>query len=581
MLMILAAAGSAAQPPSSAGITFPTSASADAQAEFLRGVAALHSFEYEAANAAFQRAQQLDPGFAMAYWGEAMTYHQTLWRNEDVAAGRRVLARLGPTPAARAAKAGTAKERAYLAALDILFGPGDEPTRRQAYADAMARLHASDTEDPEAASFYALALLGTMSRSLIGYVDTHEGHSAALAGSSAQKQAAEILETILRSHPEHPGALHYLLHTYDDPEHARLGLAAARAYSKVAPESSHALHMPAHIFLQLGQWNDAVASDRAAFAASQGLAPALRNYHALAWLQYELLQLGRYREAWDTIEKIAPVVKASGQTSLLSDLSSMRAIYVIETRRWDMLANERNFGNVNELCAIGFSAARRGNAPLAELARQALATRATAPQEGDLRPAIAIMEREVAAMIELAAGRQGAAVEILKGAARDELKLPAPLGLPAPIKPAPELLGEVLLEVGRPAEAIDAFGQALARNANRSLSVLGLARASAASGQTDRAREAYAALLANYDRADGDLPEVGEARAGRAATAATPTPAAAVPIVTLAVILAAVASIGIVVVRRRGRRTAKEGQRQKTTPEAKGEAKKKGRKQKG
>jgi tetratricopeptide (TPR) repeat protein len=559
-LILAASVGLSAQAPSATRITFPTSGSPAAQEEFVRGVAALHSFEYEEANAAFQRAQKADQGFAMAYWGEAMTYHQSLWRNEDVAAGRRVLARLGPTPAARAGKAGTEKDRAYLASLEILFGPGDEPARRQAYADAMARLHGSDASDPEVASFYALALLGTMGRDLAGGADTHEGHSASLAGSDVQTRVAGILEAVLRSHPEHPGALHYLLHAYDDPAHARLGLEAARVYARVAPESSHARHMPAHIFLQLGLWEDAARSDRDAFAASKSwaeakqLPPAMRNFHALSWLQYELLQLGRYREAWETIDEIAPVVKESSPTPLVSDLSSMRAIYVIETRRWDLMANERNFGNVNELCAIGFSAARRGNAPLAELARQALATRATSPQEGNLRPAIAIMEREVAAMIALAAGRQAEAVEILTAAASDELKLPAPLGLPAPIKPAPELLGEVLLEVGRPSDAIAAFQQALERHANRSLSVLGMARASAAIGQADRARDAYATLLANYERADADLPEIAEARAAREGTSTVAvSQGVSIGAAAMAIAIAAVVGLGVVVLRARRR----------------------------
>ena len=507
------------------------------QAAFLRGVVALHNFEYEEANEAFLRVQKADPGFAMAYWGEAMTYHQTLWRNENLDAGRQALARLAATPAARAAKAATPKEKAFLEAVDTLFGAGDAATRRRAYADAMGALYARSPDDPDVASFYALALLGTMSRSLIGYGDAHEGHSASLAGSDTQQRVAEILEKVLTTHPDHPGALHYLLHNHDDPEHARRALSAARAYAKVAPQSSHPLHMPAHIFVQLGMWEDAAAADRAAFAASdawvkaKGLSPAVRSYHALSWLQYSLLQLGRYDEALKTMAELTPSVKASGDLTLLSDLSSMRARYVIETRRWEVLANERNFGNVNELFAIGVSAARSGNAAAAELARQGLATRAQSEQEGDLRPAIAIMEREVAALIELAAGRREQAVEILKTATQAELKLPAPLGLPAPIKPAPELLGEVLIELGRPAEAIEPFRQALGRNANRTLSVLGLARASAAVGQADAARQHYRDLLASYEHADAALPEINEARAALAQTGAPPSSrAAAIPI---------------------------------------------------
>ena len=168
--------------------------------------------------------------------------------------------------------------------------------------------------------------------------------------------------------------------------------------------------MPAHIFLQLGRWHDAAAADRSAFAASdawiarKGLPPAMRNYHALPWLQYELLQLGRYREARATIDELAPVVKATGNVTLLSDLSSMRARYVIETASWPLMATESNFGNANELFAIGMSAARSRNRDVASRVVQALGQRAQDPREGDLRPAIAIMQQEVAAIIALVDG---------------------------------------------------------------------------------------------------------------------------------------------------------------------------------
>jgi tetratricopeptide (TPR) repeat protein len=224
------------------------------------------------------------------------------------------------------------------------------------------------------------------------------------------------------------------------------------------------------------------------------------------------LQRGRYRDARDAIGELEPVVKATGLVPLLSDLASMRARYAIETRRWDFMGRERNFANVDDLFAIGVSAARLRDWDLAERARQGLASRATSEREGDLRPAIAIMEREVAALIDLAAGRIGAAVEILQAAARAEIELPPPLGLPEPVKPAPELLGEVLLEAGRPRDAIEPFEQTLRRNPNRSLSVLGLARARAALGETEPSRARYRELLANYDEADSDLPELDEAR---------------------------------------------------------------------
>ncbi|MFN8058628.1 MAG: hypothetical protein U0Q12_05635 [Vicinamibacterales bacterium] len=526
VVLLLAIAASETDAQIRSPIVFPTSGSPEAQALFVKGVTSLHNFEYEEALEAFRTAQQRDPSFAMAYWGEAMTYHQTLWRNENVDEGRRALAKLAPTPAARAAKAKTPRERAWLAAVDVLFGDGDVVARKKAYATALGAIYAGAPDDAEAASFYALALLGTMSRSLIGYVDSHEGYSDMLAGSEVQRRAGEILGRVLRAHPDHPGALHYLIHAYDDPEHAHLALDAARAYSKVAAKSSHALHMPAHIFFQLGLWHDAVLADRIAYDTSdawcrdKNLPPTLRSYHSLSWLHYELLQLGRYREAKATMAELEPVVKSSGLLNLLSNLATMRARYVVETEQWALMGQERNFANINELYAIGVSAARTGNTALAELARQTLGQRAQAPEEGDLRPAAAIMERQVAGMMSLAAGRRDEAVATLRAAADTELALPPPLGLPVPITPAPELLGDVLIEVGRPREALDAFTKALARNANRTRSVLGMARASAAVGDTAGARTHYQQLLANYDHADADVPEAREARdfiAGRGA----------------------------------------------------------------
>jgi tetratricopeptide (TPR) repeat protein len=534
----------------------PQSAAAE---HFNRGLTALHTFEYEDANEAFRDAQAADPEFAMAYWGEAMTYEQTLWRKEDLARGRATLARLAASPAARLSKAATPTEKGFIEAIETLFGPGDAAARHQKYADAMRRLYQRDGDNADVGAFYALALLGTMSRSLIGFEDSHEGHLHDLAGSEVQTEVAAILDRVLKSHPDHLGALHYLLHAYDDPEHARLALPAARALEKLAPQSSHARHMPAHVFLQLGMWREAASADRAAFDASnawikrRNLPPALRNYHALGWLEYELLQRGRYREAEETMRELEPVVKGTGEISLLSDLSSMRARYVIESRRWNLMAGQRQFANVDDLFAVGVSAARTHNIELAETARQALAARAQSEREGDLRPAIAIMERELSALIELANGRREEALEILRGAVLAELQLPPPLGLPEPVKPAPELLGEVLLEIGRPRDAIEPFEQALRRTPNRSLSVLGLARAAVALNDVTTARARYRELLANFDGADADLPELHEAHRALETDAAPAVEPSSHVAAVLMILLVAAAGMTFIVVGRRGR----------------------------
>jgi tetratricopeptide (TPR) repeat protein len=502
-------------------VRFASSGSASAQPSFLSGVAALHNFQYEDAVEAFREAQRIDPDFAMAYWGEAMAHNQTLWLNQDAAKAREVLLRLGPTPAARAAKAKTEREQGFLRAVDALFGDGERAARDRAYAEAMGHLAAKHPEDDEVLAFHALALLGTAVRSTELIRDgAEESHQHALVGSETQKQVAAILEKVLARHPDHPGALHYLIHDYDDPDHARLALPAARAYARVAPESSHALHMPAHIFLQLGLWDDAASSDEASFRASEAwvarkrLPAGMRDYHSLSWLLYESLQQGRYEKARETLAVIGPAVEATGAKHLKAVLSDMRARYVVETRSFEQLASARQFDTSGELFAIGMSAVRTGKTEMAEMARAELARRAASkgPADSGRGRDVPVMERQLAALISLRAGRSAEAVDRLREAVGLERALPPPLGPPRPIKPALELLGEVLLELGRPREAAAELERALQRWPNRSLSVLGLARANAALGDRKSARKHYEQLLVNWRNADSTLPELKEAR---------------------------------------------------------------------
>src|SRR5438309_662796 len=260
-------------------IDFPTSGAPAAQPQFVRGVLLLHSFEYRDAAQAFREAQRLDPGFALAYWGEALTYTHPIWNEQDVSAARAALQRLGPTPAARRAKAPTPREQAYLETVEILYGDGSKTKRDTAYSLAMERLVASFPADREAQVFYALSLLGL---------------NQGVRDVPTYMRAAAIAERVFRDNPNHPGAAHLLIHCYDDPIRAPLGLAAARAYSTIAPDAAHAQHMTTHIFLALGMCDEVVSQnelasgrDRAAWTAN----------HYTAWLGYGYLQQGRYGDA--------------------------------------------------------------------------------------------------------------------------------------------------------------------------------------------------------------------------------------------------------------------------------------------
>lgn len=498
-------------------VSFSTSGAPEAQPSFLRGVAALHNFAYEEAVDAFQESQRIDPDFAMAYWGEAMAYNQTLWLNQNADEARRILLRLGPTPEARAAKAKTERERDFLAAVEVLFGAGSKIERDRTYAEAMGRLYGRYPEDQEVASFYALALLGTVLRATSLLSETNEeAHQHALVGSEVQREVASILGMVLKRSPEHPGALHYLIHNYDDPDHAKLALPAARAYAKAAPQSSHALHMPAHIFMQFGMWDEAAASDQASYelsvrrATEKGHGVGVRDYHSLSWLCYEALQQGRFTKAGEAIALIEEAIQATGAARFKAIRSVMRAEYAVETRRFGFLAGESNFSTSAELFAIGMSAAKSGVPQVADLAEKELRKRAGTP--GNLKLDVAVMEKEIAALNALAAGRGPEAAKLMEIAVALEKTLPPPLGPPRPVKPSYELYGEILFELGRPKEAAAQFKLALDRWPNRSLSLLGLARAAARAGDATTARELYRRLLANYGKADPDLPELREAR---------------------------------------------------------------------
>jgi len=536
--------------PSLGRISFPTSGSSPAQAPFVRGVLLLHSFEYDDAIEAFREAQRIDPGFAMAYWGEALSYDQPLWYNENVDRARAVLARLAPTRAARQAKAPTAREKAYLDAVERLFGDGAKAARDRAYADRMAEIARQFPDDEDAAALYALALLATIP----------EGER----NTTVSLKAGSIAAGILERNPEHPGAAHYALHAFDDGEHAAMGLKAARTYARVAPASSHARHMPSHVFLPLGMWDEAVASDESSFSASVdrvkrlGLSMAQADFHSLGWLHYEYLQQGRFakaREVMRTVEsalaasapmspavgirnpqspirnpqsairdpKPAPPAHAAhveseigrgyGDDSLKSELASMKARFVIETADWAQMKGQASFGNIDELFVLGVASVPLNDRGRAESALENLGTAATTLPDRDAREVAQIMAAELDGLMRLArSDRPGALASLARGA-QLEARRPKPVARPYPVKPAGELYGEILLGTGDAAAAIVQFKASLARTPRRAQSLLGLARAASAAGLRGDAVKAAKDFLAAWHLADNDRPELEEARA--------------------------------------------------------------------
>jgi tetratricopeptide (TPR) repeat protein len=523
-----------AQEPALGHITFRTSGSPAAQPHFIRGVLLLHSFEYDDAIDAFREAERIDSGFAMAYWGEAMCFNQPLWNNEQVDRARAALRRLAPTGAGRAAKAPTPREKGYLDAVEILFGDGAKATRDRAYADRMAALSHQYPEDDEAAAFHALALLGTI---------PDGGRDEAIS-----LRAGEIASSILQRNPMHPGAAHYALHAYDDGEHAAMGLTAARAYAKIAPASSHALHMPSHVFVPLGLWDEAAASDEAAWTASldwvgrRHASITQADFHSLSWLQYEHLQQGRFTKARELLGPVqravaqlgprdmgpsgaggSPPVAAHqhagseigrgfGVVSLKSELASMRARIVVESGDWGQMRGQGSFDNIDELFALGLSSVHLGDLPRADAAREHLDEAARVVPDRDAGEIAAIMAEEIDGVLSLALLERSRGLAALARAASLEARRPRPVGRPYPIKPAGELYAEALLERDA-AAAVREFRKALERTPNRAAALIGLARAEEAAGMHAEAAKTARTFVEMWHGADAGRKELEEARA--------------------------------------------------------------------
>jgi tetratricopeptide (TPR) repeat protein len=490
-------------------LEFPTSGATEAQDAFERGVMLLHSFEYEDARSAFLEAQSIDPGFAMAIWGEAMTLNHPLWDQQKREDALKVLAKLPPAGERKT----TGLEERFIGAVKTLYGAGSKQARDLAYRDAMAAMHADYPDNLEVAAFYALSILGSV------YERDYRTYM----------QAAAVAEEVFAKQPQHPGAAHYLIHSYDDQVHAPLGLRAARAYTKIAPSASHAQHMVSHIYTSLGRWDEVVEANRTAVRVSEesmlraGRSAHMRSKHALHWLEYALLQQGLYDEAIDTLRIMREDIGALPELQNVRHSAMMRASFAVEAPLADSpLAplgetDAPLYYQVLDDFASAWSMVAEGSLVDARQAHARMqdrieGARVLSVEEGlheddsatsaDEYLMAQIIARQIEALLAFHADDVGRALEVLGEALEDETGRPAYYGPPHIPKPSDELMGEMLLALERPTEAAAMFEESLARHTNRTLSLLGLARAQEAAGD-QAAAETWSRIDAQW-RGDPD-----------------------------------------------------------------------------
>jgi hypothetical protein len=515
-------------------VEFPTTCSVVAQSDFIRGLAALHSFWYPVALEQFRAATRTDPNCMMGYWGEAMAHNHPIWGDpQETEAARKIIEKI------RITQDLTPRERAYLNAVKILYGEGAKAARDKAYAAAMEKIYLEYPNYAEAALFYALALMGSARPDDAGGLQT-------------RLRAGEIASEVFKKKPNHPGAAHYVIHTYDDPKHAHLALTAARRYAEIAPAAPHALHMSSHIFLQLGMWPETAASNKESWEASDrwvkqnNLPISERDYHSLHWLQYAYLQQGRNEDA----RKLLGLIRQSLADFPKDDMrnlmygtyleATMAAAYLIATQQWDAAEEilgpvqtktlkepTRSDSNPYEAFAVlaqtpaifarGLAAAMKGSPQAHEsfAALQAISqqqTKAPIPFVAELREAAGIQALEISAAAHAMSGKLDAAIKIMERAALRVDAMPPSPGPPTLIKPVHELFGEILLRAGKPERTSEQFATTLRRHPNRARSLLGAARAAAQSGETQRAAKFYAQFVQQWEQAETQLPELREAR---------------------------------------------------------------------
>jgi tetratricopeptide (TPR) repeat protein len=500
----------AATPDQLGKVNFPTTCSSEVQPAIEKGLALLHSFQYKESQQTFTEAATREPKCAMAYWGKAMALYHQLWDfpgDKTLKEGRKDVQK------ARKIRSSTPREKGFIAAAAAFYQKKSKMShadRTKALSSSLERFYAENPGDSEIGSFYALSLVSLAEQD----VDTMANLNKAIS----------ILNPLLEKFPDHPGVAHYLIHATDRPELASQGLEAARRYAAIAPDSSHALHMPSHIFVRLGLWQDSIACNVAAnasgaHAAEMHLAEAHYQRHAMDFLSYSYLQSGQEAKAREVIELTDHIVGANDEEKADSR-ASLAARTALELHRWSEAASlplprTRRVWLDTTYWARAIGAARSGDVPAAESAVNEL-TELVAEREKRSRKAgynlsneKATDLREAEAWLAFAKGNTNEALERLRAAADDQDKEGGEsVGIPAR-----EMLADMLLELKRPADALAEYQVALKNSPNRFDGLYGAMRAAASidTPEMHAAAEAYLSQLMACCGFGGDRPEIKEA----------------------------------------------------------------------
>jgi len=500
-------------------VKFPTSCSATVQAQFERAVAMLHSFWYEEAGKAFQSIAETDPRCSMAWWGVAMSLWHPLWPGApDAEALKKGLAAVTQ---AKSIAGSTGRERDYIAALATFYGNYDNidhRTRTLAYEKAMQEVAARYSNDREASVFYSLALLATAPPTDKTYAN--------------QRKAGGILEKVFAEQPNHPGVAHYLIHSYDNPVLAERGLPAARSYAKIAPIVPHAQHMPSHIFIRLGLWQEAIASNLTSAVAAREYEIKShmegvwdQRLHAMDYLVYSYLQTGQEGEARQVMEEASAImdVKPAGIVAEYA-LAAIPARVTIERQQWAnaaALISRSNAGPAAQAItwwARALGAARLGDVAAAQqdIAQiQVMKSRLDASSEPNAKywaGQTEIQRLEAVAMLAHAQGQDDEALRSMRAAAQMEDATEKSPVTPGPVLPARELLADLLMETKQPVLAVAEFQTSLKSAPNRFHAIYGVAQAAESANQPVVAKEYYTKVVEICSKCRPDDPSLRRAQ---------------------------------------------------------------------